>query len=126
MENVFTDIAYATQSGAQKLDIYLPSRVSGPYPVIVWLHPGGYTMGDKKMVEPVLDSILERGYAVTSVNYRLADEACFPAQIFDVKAAVRWIRANAARYNFNREAINLNKNPLRQISRLFCPQSETI
>jgi acetyl esterase/lipase len=100
-----TDIAYAAQSEAQKLDVYLPSRVSGPFPVIVWLHPGGYTRGDKKGVEPVLDSILDRGYAVASVNYRLADEACFPAQIFDVKAAVRWIRANAATYNFNRESV---------------------
>jgi len=105
MENVFTDIAYATQSEAQKLDLYLPAHVSGPYPVIVWLHPGGYTMGDKKMAGPVLDSILERGYAIVSVNYRLADEVCFPAQIFDVKAAVRWIRANAATYNLNREAV---------------------
>jgi acetyl esterase/lipase len=105
MKNVFKDIAYATQSDAQKLDVYLPSNMLGPYPVIVWLHPGGYTGGDKKMVEPVLDYILDRGYAVASMNYRLADEACFPAQIFDAKAAVRWLRANAATYNLNREEI---------------------
>jgi acetyl esterase/lipase len=48
---------------------------------------------------------LDRGYAVASMNYRLADEACFPAQLFDAKAAVRWIRANAATYNLNKEAI---------------------
>jgi acetyl esterase/lipase len=45
--------------------------------------------------------MLDRGYAVVSVNYRLADEALFPAQIYDAKAAVRWIRANAIKYNFN-------------------------
>jgi acetyl esterase/lipase len=105
MRNYLKEIAYATQSDAQKLDLYMPSLLSGSCPVIVWLHPGGYTMGDKAMVEPVLDYILERGYAVASMNYRLADEARFPAQIFDAKAAVRWIRANATIYNFNREAI---------------------
>jgi len=105
MKNVLREIAYATQSDAQKLDLYLPSPVSGPCPIIVWLHPGGYTMGDKDMVESVLDYILERGYAVASMNYRLADEARFPAQLFDAKAAVRWIRANAQTYNLNREAV---------------------
>ncbi len=105
MKNVLREIAYATQSDAQKLDLYVPSPVSGSCPIIVWFHPGGYTMGDKEMVEPILDYILERGYAVASMNYRLADEARFPAQLFDAKAAVRWIRANAVTYNLNKEAI---------------------
>jgi acetyl esterase/lipase len=105
MNNVLKEIAYSNQSDAQKLDIYLPSHISGPYPTIVWLHPGGYTMGDKSMVEPLLDYILGRGYAVASMNYRLADESCFPAQLFDAKAAVRWVRANARIYHFNREAV---------------------
>jgi acetyl esterase/lipase len=99
------EIAYAEQSEAQKLDLYLPSSVSDPCPVIIWLHPGGYTTGDKEWVVPILDDILDRGYAVASMNYRLADEARFPAQIFDAKAAVRWTRANAATYNLNKEAI---------------------
>lgn len=105
MNNILKDIAYADQSYAQKLDLYIPSYVSNPYPIIVWLHPGGYTRGDKEGVIPVLDGILNRGYAVASINYRLADEACFPAQLFDAKAAVRWIRANAATYKLNKEAI---------------------
>lgn len=105
MKNVLKDIAYATQSDAQKLDLYLPSNVSGSCPIIVWLHPGGYTRGDKEGVVPVLDDILERGYAVASMNYRLADEAPFPAQLFDAKAAVRWIRANAQTYGLNKEAV---------------------
>lgn len=105
MSNNLKDIAYAGQSSAQRLDLYLPSSVSDPCPVIVWLHPGGYTRGDKEGVMPVLDEILDRGYAVASMNYRLADEACFPAQIFDAKAAVRWIKANAAAYNLDKEAI---------------------
>jgi acetyl esterase/lipase len=105
MKNVLKEIAYASQSEVQKLDIYLPSPLSEPCPVVVWLHPGGYTMGDKEMVQPIVDGMLERGYAVASTNYRLADEARFPAQLFDVKAAVRWIKANAETYNLNKEAI---------------------
>lgn len=105
MKNVFKDISYAAQSGAQKLDLYLPSNTSGSCPVIIWLHPGGYTAGDKRMVKPVLDPILTRGYALASVNYRLADEVCFPAQIHDAKAALRWIRANAETYNMNKKAV---------------------
>ena len=105
MKNILKEIAYANQSDAQKLDLHLPSPVPDSCPVIVWLHPGGYTMGDKEMVEPVVDYILERGYAVASMNYRLADEACFPAQLFDAKAAIRWIKANAATYTLNKEAL---------------------
>jgi acetyl esterase/lipase len=105
MNNDLKEIAYADQSDAQKLDLYIPSSVSDPCPIIIWLHPGGYTRGDKEGVVPVLSNILDRGYAVASVNYRLADEACFPAQLFDAKAAVRWIRANAETYNLNKEAI---------------------
>ena len=105
MKNILKEIAYDTQSDTQKLDLYLPSPVSDSFPIILWLHPGGYTMGDKDMVETVIDYILERGYAVASMNYRLADEARFPAQLFDAKAAVRWIRANAVTYNLNKEAI---------------------
>ena len=54
-----------------------------------------------KLVQPML----ERGYAVVSINYRLSHEAIFPALIYDVKAAIRWIRANAAKYNFHPDKV---------------------
>jgi acetyl esterase/lipase len=73
--------------------------------VIVYLHPGGFTMGDKDMIKPLVDHMLARGYAVASVNYRLAGEAKFPAQIYDAKAAVRWLRANAGKYNLDPQKI---------------------
>jgi acetyl esterase/lipase len=109
------DLPYATQSDTQKLDIYMPARRKKPCPVIMWIHPGGFHEGDKggnssiplarvnmiKLVEPML----ERGYAVVSINYRLSQEAIFPALIYDIKAAVRWIRANASQYNFNADKI---------------------
>ncbi len=112
---IIRDLPYATQSEAQKLDIYMLSRRGKTCPVIMWMHPGGFYEGDKdgsaiaplaivnmiKLVQPML----ERGYSVVSVNYRLSDEAIFPALMYDVKAAIRWIRANAAKYGFHPDKV---------------------
>ena len=102
---IHRDIPYATLSEAQKLDIYMVSKREKPCPVIMWMHPGGFHDGDKdgsanpplavvnmiRLVQPML----ERGYAAVSINYRLSREAIFPALMHDVKAAIRWIKANA-------------------------------
>lgn len=100
------DMAYATTSQAQKLDVYLPGEGDGPFPVIVYIHGGAFKAGDKGggQLSAMLEG-LKQDYAVVSINYRLSGEAIFPAQIYDVKAAVRWIRANANQYNFNPEKI---------------------
>jgi len=100
------DVPYATVSAAQKLDIYLPNSGTGPFPVIVSIHGGAFKGGDKNGAE--LASALkglDSGYAVVSLNYRLSGEAIWPAQINDVKAAVRFIRANAAKYRLNPDRI---------------------
>ena len=95
------DLAYATLSEAQKLDIYYPTT-GGSFPVIVWIHGGAFKGGDKRdqQLEPVLKT-LARGYAVVSMNYRMSGEATFPALVQDVKAAVRWVRANATAHGFD-------------------------
>jgi len=112
---IVRDIPYATKSEAQKLDIYMLPKREKPCPVVMWIHPGGFHHGDKdgsakkpisvvnmiRLVQPMI----ERGYAVVSINYRLLHEAIFPCVIFDAKAAIRWIRANAAKYNFDTEKI---------------------
>jgi acetyl esterase/lipase len=100
------DVAYATKSPAQKLDIYLPDEGEGPFPVILSIHGGAFKSGDKGdgQVIPMLEGI-KRGYAVVSINYRLSGEAIWPAQINDVKAAVRWVRANAKLYKLNPDKI---------------------
>jgi acetyl esterase/lipase len=97
----YLDLPYAYLSSAEKLDIYLPNEGEGPFPVIISIHGGAFMGGDKSdgQVKPMLEG-LKRGYAVVAVNYRLSWEARFPALVQDVKAAVRWIRANAARYHF--------------------------
>lgn len=96
------DLPYANISPSQNLDIYLPDEGDGPYPVIVYLHGGAFSIGDKRdiYVLNILKSI-KRGYALVSVNYRLSGEATFPAGIQDVKAAIRWVRANGKQYQLD-------------------------
>ncbi len=93
------DIPYASQSPNQKLDIYLPGEGDGPFPTIIFVHGGAFIFGNKRDTQLLhaLDGI-NRGYAVVSVGHRLAFEAKFPSALFDVKAAIRFLRANAATY----------------------------
>ena len=100
-----TNIAYANTSNAQVLDLYLP-KGDGPFPVVVNIHPGGFFSGDKDMVPGTPGkTMLEAGYAIASINYRLSGEAPFPAAVQDAKAAVRFLRANAVKYNLNPDKI---------------------
>lgn len=96
------DVAYANLSPTQKLDIYWPEQGNGPFPVIVSIHGGAFMGGDKRDVQitPMLKA-LKRGYCVVGVNYRMSGEAKFPALVHDIKAAIRWIRANAGSYLFD-------------------------
>jgi acetyl esterase/lipase len=98
----FLDLPYATLSPAQKLDLFLPDQGDGPYPVIVHLHGGAFAIGDKRDIH-VLSYLkgLARGYAVASINYRLSGEAVFPAGLQDIKAAIRWLRANAGQHHLD-------------------------
>ena len=99
---VYTDLAYAGDSPSQKLDLYLPATGEPPYPVILGIHGGSFAYGDKAdgQITTVLEA-LDRGYAVAGLNYRLSDEAPFPAAVYDVKAAVRWLRAHAGEYQLD-------------------------
>lgn len=98
------DLPYA--DGARTLDLYLPSR-GGPAPVAVWLHGGSWVAGDKTPVPAVLLGLRERGFAVASVNYRLTGLNSHPAQLHDVKGAVRWLRAQAPQYGLDPSRIYL-------------------
>jgi len=102
----YFDISYAPHSPQQKLDVYLPQLLADSYPVIVAIHGGAFMGGDKAdaQLTPMLQA-LTRGYAVVSINYRMSWEATFPALVHDAKAAVRWIRAQAAYYGFDSDKI---------------------
>jgi acetyl esterase/lipase len=88
-----------------KLDLYLPAKADTPLPLIVWIHGGAWMAGSKDNC-PAL-RFLEKGYAVASINYRLSQHAVFPAQIEDCKAALRWLRANAKKYNLDPQHVGV-------------------
>ena len=98
-----------TYCNSQTMDIYIPnSAVTHPLPVAIFVHGGGLTSGDKSDINPVfLNALASAGYAVASVNYRLAPQYKFPAQIEDLKCAIRYLRANAQAYDINASAIFL-------------------
>ncbi|OYW77557.1 MAG: hypothetical protein B7Z37_03785 [Verrucomicrobia bacterium 12-59-8] len=87
----------------QMLDLYLPeSRADKPNPLVVYIHGGGWEAGSKDDADTLVGLI--RGgtpYAGASLNYRLTDQALWPAQIHDCKAAIRWLRAHAQEYNLD-------------------------
>ena len=84
------------------LDLYLPARKTDESsPLVVWVHGGAWRAGDRSRV-PVR-SLTQHGFAVASVDYRLSPVARFPAQVHDIKAAIRFLRANAAKYRLDVE-----------------------
>jgi acetyl esterase/lipase len=104
---IFRDIPYVPGSllKTQTLDLYIPKDAKQPTPLIIFLHGGGWRGGDK--TNHLSPGLLKAGYALASVNYRLTTEAIFPAQIHDVKAAVRWLRAHAKEYNYDPDRIGV-------------------
>jgi uncharacterized protein (TIGR03437 family) len=101
----YTDIEYAKGGSVSlKLDLYVPNA-AGIYPVVVYIHGGGWTSGDK--ANPAALSQAFRGYVVASINYRFIQDAIYPAQIYDCKAAIRWLRANAAPYKIDASRIGV-------------------
>ncbi len=102
------DVTYCTIDGVDlKLDLYYPEAARGALPVAMYVHGGGWRSGDKSGGAGFQDvpELLRRGYLVASINYRLAPQYRFPAQIQDVKCAVRSLRAHAAAWGLDPERI---------------------
>lgn len=96
---VLRDIPYRTMDGRKlMLDIFRPKGARKPLPGIIMVHGGSWNSGSKEQVEQVAEPVARGGYVVASINYRLAPEYKWPAQIEDSKAAVRWLRRNAKQY----------------------------
>jgi acetyl esterase/lipase len=95
---VVRDLSFAKVDQSElKLDLYLPTAVA-PVGLIVWVHGGGWRAGSRSSVEVL--GLVERGWAIASVDYRLSPVAKFPAQVHDIKAAIRFLRAHAAQYGY--------------------------
>lgn len=110
---LITDLAYREGNDKWKLDLAMPlDRGDQPRPAIVFVHGGGWRSGDKGggQWRSMPLEYAAKGYVCISVNYRLTDEAPFPACVEDVKCAVRWLRAHADEYNVDPNRIGAYGN----------------
>ncbi len=101
------DVTYVTfaDQTTLELDIAYPSRGAGPFPVLLILHGQGWVMGNRKIMTPYLLTAAQAGYVAVAISYRFAPQHPFPAAVQDGKCAVRWLRANAAKYNLDKDRI---------------------
>lgn len=99
------DIEYSNVGQRSALDIVRPKAASGLRAAIVMIHGGGFRGGNRQSYLPMAVRLAEHGYVAATVSYRLAPRNQFPAAVEDVKAAVRFLRANAAKYGIDPERI---------------------
>ena len=105
---VLENVTYCTGGGVPLLmDIYLPAAARPGAPAAIYVHGGRWIRGDKTEGSGAdeIPDLVRRGFVVASINYRLGPRYRFPAQIEDVKCAVRYLRANAAAYHLNPQRI---------------------
>jgi acetyl esterase/lipase len=106
---VMTDVVYSTIPGYRPLhlDLYRAAADATPRPLVVFVHGGGWWAANQRAASAFLDfpavlaNLARRGYVVASIEYRLSGEAPFPAQLLDLQEAVRFLRANAARFGID-------------------------
>ncbi|MCZ6673772.1 MAG: alpha/beta hydrolase [Verrucomicrobia bacterium] len=97
-----TQLEYASYRDRKlTLDLYQPKQASGPLPAVIFIHGGGFYKGDPSSYTAMAMDLAQNGYVTMNIFYRLSGEAPFPAAIQDCKAAVRWARANANKYNID-------------------------
>jgi acetyl esterase/lipase len=100
------DVEYANPDGQHLLlDLARPKSGDGPFPAVVCIHGGGFRAGDRHGYDGLVVRLAEQGYVAVTVEYRLAPKYQFPAAVHDVKAAVRWVRANARKYHVDPERV---------------------
>lgn len=84
------------------LNIYYPETAGAKtYPGVLMIHGGGWISGDESLVIPMAQRLAARGYVTVTVEYRLTPEALYPAGVYDLKAAVRWMKANGNKYHID-------------------------
>jgi acetyl esterase/lipase len=90
-----------------QLDLARPKSGAGPFPAVICIHGGGFRAGKREGYDGLCIRLAQRGYVAMTVSYCLAPKFPFPAAIHDVKAAVRWARANAAKYHIDPDRIGV-------------------
>jgi acetyl esterase/lipase len=102
VEATHEDLVYATVNGKDlKLDIYMPAGITDPA-LVIWVHGGAWQSGTKANVPRIF---VDNGFAVASLDFRQSTEAPFPAAIYDIKAAIRFLKGNAGRYKYKASRI---------------------
>jgi acetyl esterase/lipase len=98
----YSNLDYVGRGNAkQMLDLYIPPGLTRPAPLIFYIHGGGWQSGSKGGALRFCDTLLAHGYIVADINYRLSGDSIFPAQIYDCKAAVRWLKTHSVQYNID-------------------------
>jgi acetyl esterase/lipase len=100
-------LTYASSTPTQTLDLYLPKPTGSPAPLVVLIHGGSFQTGDASDMAVLAQKLQSEGFAAAAVNYRLSGEARYPAGAQDVKAAVRWLRAQASNYGYDGQRIGV-------------------
>lgn len=106
--DIIRDLEYAAPGGVALLaDLYLPRMPAGRAPVIVWIHGGGWRFGNRRLAPDLSRFFARAGLAMAAIDYRLSTRATFPAQLHDVRAALRWLGRIAGAYGFDGSRIGL-------------------
>lgn len=102
----YESITYSQPTSGRelKLNVYRP-KDNKKYPALLMIHGGGWASGDLSLQIPMAQKIAEKGYVTIPVEYRLSPEAMYPAAVYDLKTAIRWIRANADKYDIDTTCI---------------------
>jgi acetyl esterase/lipase len=101
-------IEYSNPDGQHlQLDLARPKTGDGPFPAILCIHGGGFRAGTRDGYDGLIARFAQRGYVAVTITYRLAPKYQFPAAVHDTKAAVRWLRANAANYHIDPDRIGV-------------------
>jgi len=109
------DLVYASVLSSENikrdlcLDIFSPAK-RGKYPVLIMIHGGGWRSGNKIMERSMALRIALQGYVTVPVEYRLSAESLYPAAIYDIKAAVRWLKTNAEKFNIDTARVAIEGN----------------
>lgn len=100
------DITYAEVNGEPlRLDLFRPEDAAQHAPLLIWVHGGGWEAGSKSPMP--LTALVERGYAVASLDFHPASKAPFPGQVHEIKAAIRFLRASAERYGYDARRVGI-------------------
>jgi acetyl esterase/lipase len=103
--DILRNLTYVERdSGALAADVYMPHG-AGPFPGILVVHGGAWRMGARADLAAIARGAAEHGYTAVAIDYRLAPQYKFPAQIYDCQAAVRWMRAHASEFKIDPEHI---------------------